>query len=54
MFPKARKVLSQDKLYEIGTQIQNRKQDLQSGLLARVARTAGAALGTVMNSARKD
>jgi len=54
MFPKARKVLSRDKLYEIGAQIQNRKQDLQSGLLARAARTAGAALGTVVNSVRKD
>ena len=49
MFPKARKVMSQAELLEIGKQIQNRKQDLQSGLLTRAARTAGAALGTVMN-----
>ena len=49
MFPKARKVLGQSKLLEIGKQIQSRKQDLQAGLLTRAARTAGAALGSVMN-----
>jgi hemerythrin-like domain-containing protein len=49
MFRKARKVMSQAELLEIGKQIQNRKQDLQAGLLTRAARTAGAALGTVMN-----
>jgi hemerythrin-like domain-containing protein len=49
MFPKARKVMNPDELVELGKQIQSRKQDLQSGLVTRVARTAGAALGTVMN-----
>jgi hypothetical protein len=49
MFPKARKVIGQSELLEIGKQIQSRKQDLQAGLLTRAARTAGAALGSVMN-----
>jgi hemerythrin-like domain-containing protein len=52
MFPKARKAISQSELLEIGKQIQSRKQDLQAGLLIRAARTAGAALGSVMNTAR--
>jgi hemerythrin-like domain-containing protein len=49
MFPKARKYIRQSELLEIGKQIQSRKQDLQAGLLIRAARTAGAALGSVMN-----
>jgi hemerythrin-like domain-containing protein len=49
MFPKARRVISQSELLELGKQIQSRKQDLQAGLLTRAARTAGAALGSVMN-----
>jgi hemerythrin-like domain-containing protein len=54
MFPKARKVISQSELLEIGKQIQSRKQDLQAGLLTRAARTAGAALGSVMNRVGKN
>jgi len=49
MFPKARKAMTQGELVEVGKRIQSRKQDLQSGLMIRAARTAGAALGTVMN-----
>jgi hemerythrin-like domain-containing protein len=49
MFPKARKAMTPGKLVELGKRIQRRKQDLQSGLMIRAARTAGAALGTVMN-----
>jgi hemerythrin-like domain-containing protein len=49
MFPKARKAMPPGKLVELGKRIQRRKQDLQSGLMIRAARTAGAALGTVMN-----
>jgi len=54
MFPKARKVMSSDQLVELGKQIQSRKKDLQSGLLIRAARTAGTALGTVMNRIGKN
>jgi hypothetical protein len=49
MFPKTRKLISQDELREVGKQIQIRKQHLQAGLLIRAARTAGSALGSVMN-----
>jgi hemerythrin-like domain-containing protein len=49
MFPKARKAMTPPELVELGKRIQSRKQDLQSGLVTRAARTAGAALGTVMN-----
>ena len=49
MFPKARKAMTPGELVEVGKRIQSRKQDLQSGPLIRAARTAGAALGTVMN-----
>ncbi len=49
MFPKARKFIRQSELLEIGKQILSRKQDLHAGLLIRAARTAGAALGSVMN-----
>ena len=48
MFPKARTALGPAKLLELGKHIQDRKEELQSGLLTRAARTAGAALGTVM------
>ena len=48
MFPKARTALGPTKLLELGKHIQDRKEELQSGLLTRAARTAGAALGTVM------
>jgi hemerythrin-like domain-containing protein len=54
MFPKARKVMSPDELVELGKQIHSRKQDLQSGLMTRAARTAGAALGAVMNRVGKN
>jgi hemerythrin-like domain-containing protein len=53
MFPKARKVMSPGELVELGMQIQSRKEDLQSGLLTRAARTAGATLSSVMNTAGK-
>ena len=54
MFPKARKEMSSDELVELGKQIHSRKQDLQSGLLTRAARTAGAALGSVMKKVGKN
>jgi hemerythrin-like domain-containing protein len=49
MFPKARKAIGNEKLRELGSQMQERKVDLQSGILTRAARTAGAAIGTVMS-----
>ena len=49
MFPKARRTMSNEQLRELGKQIQLRKNELQSGLLTRVARTAGSALGAVVN-----
>ena len=54
MFPKARKAMTQGELVEVGKRIQSRKQDLQSGLLIRAARTAGTALGTIMNKVGKN
>lgn len=48
MFPKARKAIAGEKLRELGRQIQERKLELQSDLLTRAARTAGAAFETVM------
>jgi len=54
MFPKARKMMTADELIELGKQIHSRKQDLQSGLVTRAARTAGAALGAVMNRVGKN
>jgi hemerythrin-like domain-containing protein len=49
MFPKARKAMGTKELAELGTQIQERKTDLQSGLMTRAARTAGYAFGAVMS-----
>jgi hypothetical protein len=54
MFPKARKAMTPEELVELGKRIQSRKQDLQSGLMIRAARTAGAALGAVMNRVGKN
>jgi hemerythrin-like domain-containing protein len=53
MFPKARKVMTPAELVELGKRIESRKQDLQSGFMIRAARTAGAALGSVMNRVGK-
>ncbi|HLH31963.1 MAG TPA: hemerythrin domain-containing protein [Terriglobia bacterium] len=49
MFPKARKVMGADQLRELGNQLRERKQTLQSGLLTRAARTAGAAFDSVLS-----
>ena len=49
MFPKTRKAMSSEELYELGIQLQNRKQDLESGLLTRTAKTAVSALGSVID-----
>ena len=49
MFLKARKFIRQSELLEIGKQGLSRIQDLHAGLLIRAARTAGAALGSVVN-----
>ena len=49
MFPKARKVMNSDELVDLGMQIQSRKEELQSGLLKRTARTAGGTLSSIMN-----
>jgi len=49
MFPKARRAMTPDELREIGKEIQMRKAQLQAGFLERAARTAGSAIGAVMN-----
>jgi len=49
MFPKARKMMGQIELRELGEQIEMRKEQLQSGLMTRAAKTAGYALGTVIS-----
>jgi hemerythrin-like domain-containing protein len=53
MFPKARKLMGTEELRKIGKQIRSRKEALQLGVLTRVARTAGVAVGAVMNSVGK-
>ena len=54
MFPKARKALGAERLRELGEQIQSQKEQLQSGLLTRAARTAGSAFGMAMSRNRKN
>src|SRR2546421_9059498 len=49
MFPKARTAMGDEKLRQLGKEIKQRKLQLQSGLLTRAARTAGSAIGAVMN-----
>jgi hypothetical protein len=49
MFPKARKVMSNEELREIGRQMLTRKERMQSGMLTRAARTAGSAVEMVVN-----
>ena len=53
MFPNARKAMGDEQLHELGKQIQSRKQELQSGLLTRAARTAGARIGAIVNKAAR-
>ena len=48
MFTKARRLMGAEELRELGRRIQERKIELQSGLLERAARTAESAWGTVM------
>jgi hemerythrin-like domain-containing protein len=52
MFVKARKVMSATQLRELGERMDTRKQQLQAGLLTRVAQTAGRTLGKVLNRKR--
>lgn len=49
MFPKARRIMGPARLRELGVALRERKQELQSDLLTRVARTAGSVVGQVMN-----
>jgi iron-sulfur cluster repair protein YtfE (RIC family) len=53
MFPKARRAIGDEKLRELGRQMQERKMQLQAGLLTRAVRTAGAAFETVMDQVTK-
>jgi hemerythrin-like domain-containing protein len=48
MFPKARKAMGAEELRELAKQIQERKTELESGLMTRAARSLGSALGTAM------
>jgi hemerythrin-like domain-containing protein len=52
MFVKARRVMNKQKLNELGKQMQARKQELGAGIMTRVARTAGATLGKIMNGGK--
>ena len=49
MFPKARRIMGSARLRQLGVELRERKQELQSDLLTRVARTAGSAMGKMMN-----
>ena len=49
MFPHARRIMGSARLREVGVALRERKQELQSDLLTRVARTAGSGVGQVMN-----
>jgi hypothetical protein len=53
MFVKARKALTAADLRELGAEMRTRKAQLQTGVLARVARTTGATIGKIVNGARK-
>ena len=48
-FPRARRAMGTEELLELGIQIQERKMNLQSGLITRAARTAGFAFEAVMS-----
>jgi hemerythrin-like domain-containing protein len=49
MFPKARKVMGKEELSELGTQMQERKMDLQSDLMTRATRSGGFAFDAIMS-----
>jgi hypothetical protein len=49
MFPKARKAMGKEELSELGTQIQERKMDLQSDLMTRATRSGGFAFDAIMS-----
>jgi hemerythrin-like domain-containing protein len=53
MFVKARRAMSKQKLNELGKQMQARKEELGAGIMTRVARTAGATLGKIMNGGKR-
>jgi hemerythrin-like domain-containing protein len=52
MFPKARRIMSATELRDLGNRLQERKKELQAGVLTRVAVTAGSTLGRVFNRGR--
>jgi hypothetical protein len=53
MFVKARRVMSKQELNDLGKQMQARKAELEAGIITRVARTAGATLGKIMNGGKR-
>jgi hypothetical protein len=53
MFVKARRMMSKQKLNDLGKQMQARKAELGAGIMTRVARTAGATLGRIMNGGKR-
>jgi Hemerythrin HHE cation binding domain len=53
MFTRARRVMNREQLRELGEQMQTRKQELSAGILTRVARTTGAAIGKLVNGGRR-
>jgi hypothetical protein len=53
MFVKARRFMTADELSELGRDMQTRKQDLQSSMLTRLAKTTGRTVGKIMNGGRR-
>jgi hemerythrin-like domain-containing protein len=53
MFPKARKAMGAQELRQLGERLEQRRQTLNAGMLARFARTAGSTLGKAVNRSRK-
>jgi hypothetical protein len=53
MFPKARTLMGAEELRDLGMRLQQRKKELKSGVLTRVAVTAGSTLGKVLHRGKK-
>jgi hypothetical protein len=53
MFTRARRVMNKQQLRELGEQMKSRKEELGTGILTRVARTTGAAIGKLVNGGRR-
>jgi hemerythrin-like domain-containing protein len=53
MFPRARKAMGMERLRELGDEMQDRKQELQGGLMVRGAKTIGRFMGRASRKSRR-